>query len=448
MAFATAVPVALGKIHEDSNVTANEKLDLFKVPPTETTETGGTWISVQPMTEASSSQLQLLLPPTDEYYTDLQNSYVVLECKVTKADDTDLDDAATGRVYPVSNFPHALFERVTCSLNSHDVDHNSAYAQTAYIRSLIDETKDSKEGRMTGEGWLDDDATGKDEGDAPAAAKTTRKGLIAESKSRSYFMRPFMAMDRQTRALPPGVAVRVTFNRSSPASCLMSSQDEDVKIVVTKFEWMVRRIAVNPSIVRAQNARLIEGATYKFPLKKHRTRTHTIPAGVKSHRLVVDQDDVIPNRILVSMLDHAAFVGDFARSPYKFYHNGLTSIELTVDGVTVGKRIETDFANGKYSHAYAHTLASLGALNSNKSNGIAYDEFGDGKTVFAWCTATDLPNKDRDRYFHLRRKACVALKLSFSEALARPLSVQITDEREDLLELDLENRVKTVAGVV
>jgi hypothetical protein len=338
---------------------------------------------------------------------------------------------------------------VTCSINSQDVDHNAAYAQTAFIRTLIDETEAAKQGRLTGEGWLNDKIVGFDEDQADAATKTQRRQTVAGGKINSYYMRPFMSLDRQTRALPPGVSIKLTFNRSNPALCLMSSkEDEGAKVEITKFEWMVRRVAVNPAIVRAQNARLIEGVTYKFPMKKHRTRVHNIPARVKSHRLVIDQDDNIPNRVVVSMLEHEAFVGNYKKSPYKFNHQGLTSIDLTVDGVSVGKRIETDFTDKKYAHAYAHTLASLGHLNSKNSNGITYDDFGNNKIVFVWSTATDLPNKDRDQYFHLRRKACTALLLTFKEPLPSPLSVQITDEREDLLEIDLENRVKTVAGVV
>jgi hypothetical protein len=204
---------------------------------------------------------------------------------------------------------------------------------------------------------------------------------------------------------------------------MSTDNNEDIKIVITKFEWMVRRVSINPSIVRAHTGRLIEGNTYKFPIRKHRTRVHNIPAGVSSHRLVIDQDDIIPSRVLLTMLDHEAFVGSFKKSPYAFNHFGLGSIDLSIDGVSVGKTIETDFSNGVYAHAYAHTMVSLGHLNSKQTNGISYQDYGDNKTVFAWSTASDLPNKDKDNYFHLRRKGCTAVVLRFKTALTTPLSV-------------------------
>ena len=449
MAFASTAPVSMGKLHEDSHNTVNAQLDLFKVPPTETSLGGGTWVSVQPLSQVeSSSQLQLHLPASDEYYTDLQNSYAIVECKVVKGDGTALD--ANGlKVYPVTNLPHSLFERMTLALNSTDVDHNAAYAQTAYIHSLIDETDASKRGRLTGEGWLDDGATAKDEADAAAAAKTTRIESIKTSKKLSYYMKFFLSVNKQRRHIPPGVSIRLTLNRSSPATCLMSDDNNDgSKVIITKLEWMVRRVMVNPSIVRAHNARLIEGNTFKFPLLKHRTRTFTIPSGVSSHRLVIDQDDAIPSRILLTMLPHEAYVGAYKLSPFKFSNHGLTSTELTVDGVTVGKPIQTDFAKNNYAHAYAHTIASLGQLNSKSSNGISYSDYGENKTILAWSLGSDLPNKDKGNYFHLRRKGCTAVSLKFKDVLPKPLTVLITDEREDLLEIDLEQRVRSVVGVV
>ena len=116
--------------------------------------------------------------------------------------------------------------------------------------------------------------------------------------------------------------------------------------------------------------------------------------------------------------------------------------------MTVGKPIQTDFANNNYAHAYAHTIASLGQLNSKSTNGISYSEYGENKTILAWSLGSDLPNKDKGNYFHLRRKGCTAVSLKFKDVLPKPLTVLITDEREDLLEIDLEQRVRSVVGVV
>lgn len=451
MAFASPVPVELSKIHQNSGVTVNSKFDLFKVPPTETTEANGQWIVAEPSHESPSSEITVAVPASDSHYTDLENSYFLIDVKLTRRNGDNLPGADNehSRVYPVSFFAHALFERFTLKCNSTDVDHNSAYSQTAYTRALIDETTDTKTGRLTAEGWIEDGATGKNYADAEADSIALRKALFADGRVRSYMMSPFSSLDRQERVLPPGVTLKAVFNRSNAQSCLMSSaNDENVVVKIVKFRWMVRRINASPSVTRALNSIVVEGNSYLFPIRKHRTRSHTVPQGVRSHRVVVDADGYVPNRLLVSLLTHTAFVGRFSLSPFKFSDYGLESIELTVDGVSVGQRLEFDFPGGRYATAYASNVASLGKLRSSKSNGISYDDFGDGKTVFVFNTATDLPNEDCHSYCHLRRKACTALILNFRAATAEPLSVQIADEREDLLEIDLENRVHTTTGVV
>jgi hypothetical protein len=450
MAYASPAPVALGKIHRDSGPSVSAQLDLFDVPATETSFLGGgTWISVQPTTDTrTSSHLQLLLNPSDEQYTDLSASYAVVECKVVKSDGSALaNDPDNFDVYPVSNLPASLFDWITTAVNGVDVDHNADYGVTSYMRTLLDETEACKRGRLTGEGWIEDRATARDEADAPAAVKKERKRLIAGSRTMSYFTRFNLALDRQRRLLPPGVELRLSLHRSPTASCLMSSDaNADYKVVITKLEWFVRRVTVNPAITRSHVARLVEGNEFNLRVDKHRTRAFTIPSGVSSHRVVVDSGDALPTRLAVALQPHDAHVGAYQLSPYKFAPNGLSSIEVAVDGVSVGPRLDVDFVGKRYAHAYAHTVTSLGHLRSRASNGVSYASFGDNQTVFVWSLATDLPNKDTGNYFHLKRKATLTVTVRFATPPQQPLTLLAFDEREDLFRLDLERRVTSTSG--
>ena len=450
MAYASPAPVALGKIHRDSGPSVSAQLDLFNVPPTETSFLGGDrWVTVQPTTDTrTSSQLQLLLTASDELYTDLNSSYGVIECKVVKADGTALpDDVDNFDVYPVSNLSSALFDWITTQINGVDADHCADYGVTSYLRGLLDETEASKKGRLSGEGWVEDGATARDEADAPADDKKKRKQLIAGSRVMSLLTRFNLALDRQERLVPPGVELRLSMHRGPSAMCLMSPDaNADYKVVITKLEWHVRRVSVNPAISRAHVARLVEGNEYSIQVNKHRTRAFTIPAGVSSHRVVVDPGDALPTRLVVALQPHDAHVGAYRLSPYKFAPNGLSSIEVAVDGVSVGPRLDVDFTAKRYAHAYAHTITSLGHARSRHSNGVSYSSFGDNQTVFVWSLATDLPNKDTGSYFHLKRKAALSVTLGFATPPQQPLTLLAFDVREDLFRLDLERRLTSTSG--
>lgn len=159
------------------------------------------------------------------------------------------------------------------------------------MRRLVDETSDMKKSRLTRECWLEHGATGKS-----------------------------------------------TSERSLPALYLMSNQKhKDAVVKTTKIEWMVCRVVLSPAISRVLNAVIVDGTIYKFPLCKHRTRSHTVSAGVQPHWIVFDINDIVPNQTLADLLTHEAHIGNFKLSPYKLEDYGLQSIELTVDGVPVGK---------------------------------------------------------------------------------------------------------------
>jgi hypothetical protein len=228
---------------------------------------------------------------------------------------------------------------------------------------------------------------------------------------------------------------------------MSSNADADYKVVITKLEWFVRRVSVSPAVSRAHVARLVEGHEFNIPVCKHRTRSFTIPTGVSSHRVVVEPGDALPTRLALALQPHDAHIGNYLLSPCKFSPNGLSSIEVTVDGVPVGPRLDVDFTAKRYAHAYAHTITSLGHGRSRLSNGVSYESFGKNQTVFVWSLATDLPNKDSGNYFHLKRKATVAVTLRFATPPRQALTLLAFDLREDLFRLDLERRVTSTSGV-
>lgn len=152
--------------------------------------------------------------------------------------------------------------------------------------------------------------------------------------------------------------------------------------------------------------------------------------------------------LAVCMTKHSATNGAYKEFPFALGHFNIVSIELTVDGIPQGRRMETDFGNGVYASAYAHTLNSLGMLSSARECGVTYKNFGNGQTVFIWCTASDLPDPEDEHYFHLKQRGCIALALTFSEPLADPVSVVFTDKREELLEIDFNNKMRMTGSVV
>ena len=65
-------------IHQQSCEGVKSELDLFAVPPTQTSIDEGQWIEHQPMTSLDSGgPIEFVVPGTGDAYIDLANTYTV-----------------------------------------------------------------------------------------------------------------------------------------------------------------------------------------------------------------------------------------------------------------------------------------------------------------------------------------------------------------------------------
>jgi hypothetical protein len=91
-------------------------LDLFSVPPTQTSIENGSWVEYHPLsTLASGAPIEFEINGSGEDYIDFANSYLHVQAKITLPNGDDIDDGAA--VGPVNLFLHSLFSQVDVSLN-------------------------------------------------------------------------------------------------------------------------------------------------------------------------------------------------------------------------------------------------------------------------------------------------------------------------------------------
>ena len=103
-------------VHEDSCECLMSELDLFSVPPTQTSIENGTWVEYHPLTTVGDgSPIEFDVSGTGEDYIDLGNTMLYVQAKITKQDGTNLD--ANDPVGPVNLMLHSLFSQVDISLN-------------------------------------------------------------------------------------------------------------------------------------------------------------------------------------------------------------------------------------------------------------------------------------------------------------------------------------------
>ena len=80
-------------VHGQSCEGVKSELDLFAVPPTQTSIEHGGWIEHQPITSLDSGgPIEFVVPGAGDAYIDLANTYLLVRAKVVRGVGTDIAD--------------------------------------------------------------------------------------------------------------------------------------------------------------------------------------------------------------------------------------------------------------------------------------------------------------------------------------------------------------------
>ena len=223
-------------VHRQSCEGVKSDLDLFAVPPTQTSIDDGRWVEHQPLTSLDSGgPIEFMLPGTGDAYLDLANTYLLIRAKVVLGDGTDL--AADTQVAPVNNWLHSLFSQVDVYINDTLVTPSSnTYPCRAYVETLLSYGAEAKKTQLTSQLWYKDtaghmDATLENGGNAGLAE---RRKYIAESRVVEMMGRLHVDLFLQDRFLLNGVSVKIRLVRSKDKFSLMAdgvNPDFKVQIV-------------------------------------------------------------------------------------------------------------------------------------------------------------------------------------------------------------------------
>jgi hypothetical protein len=227
-------------VHSRSQECTKSELDLFSVPPTQTSLEKGHWVEHQPVSSVADAGPITFTVPGTEDYVDLSKTILVVRAKVTKADGADLD--ADEKVGIVNNFLHSLFKQVDVFLKEKQVTQaTSTYAYRAYLETLLNYGPAAKDSQLTASMFYKDKAGKMDVADPTVAnAANANLGL----KKRYEFSKTsgtvemtgpiFCDVFMTERLLLSFVDLKLVLNRNSREFCLMASEDgADYRVKLT-----------------------------------------------------------------------------------------------------------------------------------------------------------------------------------------------------------------------
>ena len=428
-------------VNECSGECAKAELDLFSVPPTQTSVEMSSYSEYHPLTSLDDgSFLEFEITGSGEDYIDLANTYLHVRAKVTQSNGNDLvDDDA---VAPVNNFLHSLFLQVDIFLNGTQITSSTnTYPYRAIIESLLSYGKDAKETQLAGSLFHKDQAERMDAVTVDNTANSgfmTRRAAAAGSRVLDMMGRIHQDLFFQDRYLLNDVNVKIRLTRSKNVFCLMSTNAaKAVKII--SAELFVRKVRLSASVMVA-HAKTLEVATAKYPIKRVVCKTFTIPNGLRDANQEKLFSGQLPTRLVIGLVDNQGFNGAINRNPFNFRHFNLSEIGIYLDGQQgqMIKPLKTDFENGQYIEAYMSLFTGTNKINRDEGNFITSAEYPNGYALYAFDLTPDLCEGIN---FNLVKQGTVRLALKFSDALDRAVTVVAYAEFENVIEIDRSRNI-------
>lgn len=104
-------------LHDHSCECLKSELDLFSIPPTQTTIESSHWIHYKPISSITrNSPIEFSIPGNNDEYLDL--AHTMLKVRVNLVTETSIDNDnrdLASKVGPVNNFLHSIFSQVDVS---------------------------------------------------------------------------------------------------------------------------------------------------------------------------------------------------------------------------------------------------------------------------------------------------------------------------------------------
>ncbi len=431
-------------VHPQSCECTKSELDLFIVPPTQTSIESGTFVEYNPIaTISQGTPIEFSITGAGQDYLDLSNTQLYVRAQIVRANNEVIE--AIDHVGPINLFLHSLFSEVDITLNDTLVTaSNNTYAYRSYLETLLSYGTGAKTSQLTSALYYKDTAShfenSNPHDDAAENMGFKRRSALTD-EGRVVDMLGCIHSDLffQDRFLPNDINIRIRLVRNKDAFCLMSSVAAAAyKVRILECKLFVRKVKLSPSVFLA-HAKALEHGNVKFPIRRAICKTFTIPRG----NLDASQESLfsgqIPTRLVIGCVDNDAFNGSYTKNPFNFKHMNLSQLKVYVDGQQhFVKPLEINFANNQYINAYASLFMGTGKWMRDEGNGISREDFPGGYALYAFDLTADLSEND---HFNLIRQGNIRLDMKFSQALASTINVIAFAEFENILEIDRSRNV-------
>lgn len=436
------------------------ELDLFSVPPTQTSIEQTTYKSFFPINAVTGNgPLEFHFTSSDEEYLDLQQSFLSLRCSIRSATGTPLpppgpaDDqgdvpapADETYVYPINYFISTQFKSVDVFLSGTQVSANdNLYSYRSFIETFLTFSDDVKNGPLQTSLYYQDKNDPHIHDKTVANTDCTNQGAHKRF-TRSRYSKTFDMIGKihspifaQPKLLLNKMDVRLKFNRHDPKFSLMSfKEDQTYSVQIEQAKLYIAHKKIADSVRESHELGLLK-SNAKYPVRVSEMKFFTKAAGhadLSEPNLVTG---LLPRRVVIGLVRSSGFNGSNHLNPLAFECFDLESIQLRKNGVPLPfDELDLSYSNGLINFGYISMFQGTGRLFLNHGLGVDLDEYvKDGTCLYVF----DISQDGHDGNLSLLQEGTLSLQIKLREGATESITILVYLEREGLIEIDKDRNV-------
>lgn len=430
-------------LHQKSCECVKTELDLFSLPPTQTSIDSGKWIQYKPVSSITdNAPIEFVIPGHGDEYTDLSQTMIHVMANIKKSDGSDLAAADDNEVGPINNWLHSLFNQVDVYMNNRLVSpQNNTYAYRAYIENTLNYGDDAKLSHIECGLYVMDTHSKMDSISDENEGFKKRKEYTTRSKTVDMLGRLHVDLCNQEKFLLNGVELRFRMIRSRDTFSIMANTDS-YKVNIKEVNLFIRRCKISPSVLLA-HSKTLESGSAKYPITRVEVKSITLPTGIRNKTLDSVFLGQLPKRLIFGLVSNEAFNGNLKKNPFNFKNYKLNFLALYIDGEQVPfKALEPTFDadNSQFILAYQSLFTGTGIFFTNAGNAIPRSAYAGGYTLYAFDLTADL-SASESSHWNLVRNGNLRIELKFSEALTETVNCIVYAEFDNVIEVDRHRNV-------
>lgn len=431
----------VSKLTDNDAIT--DSTDLFKLPFIDRTIQSGKTVIVRPTSDNSDGPFVFHVKPQGiDGYVQLNTIKLVGTCKLLKTSDQSAytKTELAGKCLGSNNYFCNLFKSVEVSVNGERVsDSNNLYPFKVYMETVLSYGTDSGKTHLTPQMFMMDTPGKYEDLDNPNGLKRSER-LI--SGKECDFMIPISADFLQSdRLLFPTSELIITLTRHKDSFGLITdvTLKEKINVVLSNLQLHVRYISLNPKLAEEHVLTIRDGPAF-YPIIRTDMKSFGVPSQTTNYIFQDLFHDVVPNNIIVGMIDTKAYYGDATKNPFNFQHFNVQEMFFRVKNTQVPAiPIRPDFSENRFQRDYYNLLANTGvSSNSDFGNMITPEQYAGGCFFAAVDLSGPMDNMLRQREV---QSGTVDLHVTFAFPLQQGTTFIIYSSGNAIVEIYSDKKV-------